>query len=50
MKEAIKCTLCGAETDDYCNDLVCRDCHKTESFEDCVNNVQINRILRDWSG
>jgi ribosomal protein S14 len=40
----VKCTLCGVEAAVTCNDGVCRECHRTESLEDCVANKQVNAI------
>ena len=40
----IQCELCGVMVLELCNDLVCRACHKTESFTACLRNSQANRI------
>ena len=45
IKDKIKCELCGKETAEYCHHLVCRECHKTETLEECLNNKQVNEIL-----
>jgi ABC-type proline/glycine betaine transport system ATPase subunit len=41
---AIECILCSKPTTDYCKDMVCRKCHKEESLEDCMSDVQVKRI------
>ena len=49
MEEIVKCSICGKPTAEYCSTLTCRACHKSESLEDCVANVQVNQI-RQGSG
>jgi len=31
--------MCGKETDELCSGLVCRDCHVSVSWDDCVNRT-----------
>lgn len=31
------CDLCGKYDVELCNDCVCRSCHKSLTFEDCVS-------------
>ena len=33
------CNLCHRPVDERCNDDVCRACHKSLSFEDCVDGT-----------
>lgn len=40
----VNCSLCGKETTEFCSTLACRECHKTESLEDCLANKQVNKI------
>lgn len=42
----IKCTICGKRTTEYCHNLVCRACHRSETLEDFDNNVQVNELRR----
>lgn len=37
--DKMKCNICGKETDELCHDLVCRECHISVSWEDCVNRT-----------
>ena len=39
-----KCANCGKTTSEYCSSLYCRECHKTESLEDCLADKQVNQI------
>ncbi len=32
-----KCGLCGKRRRELCGDLVCRSCHKSLTFEECVS-------------
>ena len=34
-----KCVMCDKETDELCSGLVCRDCHVSVSWDDCVNRT-----------
>lgn len=45
----VNCSLCGKPTTEYCSTLACRECHKTESLEDCLANKQVNAV-RSRSG
>ncbi len=42
------CTLCNRETDDenLCGDQVCRECHKSLSFDDCVSGAWVGEQRR----
>ena len=39
-----KCVMCGKETDELCPDEVCRECHKSLSFEDCCDGTWSARL------
>lgn len=53
-----KCTMCGKETDELCSGLVCRSCHVSVSWDDCVNRTfdaalavrggMSLKVARDW--
>ena len=49
--QIINCTICGKVALEYCNDLVCRNCHKSLTFEECVDNSWAknfkNKYLKD---
>lgn len=36
--------LCGKKAKELCNDLVCRKCHVSVSFEDCVDGTWSARM------
>ena len=40
----MKCVLCEKEVKEVCGDVVCRDCHRTLSFEDCCNGIGETRL------
>ena len=39
--ETVECELCGETVpeSDVCNDLACRACHVSVTFEDCCNGT-----------
>lgn len=39
MSATVTCSLCGRPTTEYCSTLACRACHKSITFEDCVNGT-----------
>lgn len=34
--ETIECTLCDKQVTEVCDDFVCRKCHKSIGFDDCI--------------
>jgi LRP1 type putative zinc finger protein len=38
------CQLCGEQSSELCNDLICRTCHKSVSFEECVSGAWERRV------
>jgi hypothetical protein len=44
------CELCGKPTpdEDLCGDLACRACHKSLSFEECVDGSWANRLRASY--
>ncbi len=43
----MKCTLCEKEVgDEVCGDGVCRDCHRTFSFEYCCDDGFRNALRK----
>ncbi len=46
-QDPTQCDGCHKTTTDYCRDEYCRPCHKTESLEDCLANVQVNAIRKE---
>lgn len=41
----MKCELCNQESEELCNDLVCRACHVSISFDDCVSGTYSAKVL-----
>ena len=41
-----RCNICHESAPELCNDGVCRPCHKTESFEDCLADKQVNEVRK----
>lgn len=39
MAEEVTCSICGKRTTEYCSTEACRACHKSITFEDCVNRT-----------
>ncbi len=46
MSEPLRCSICGQFAAEVCSTEVCRDCHVTESFEECMADVQVNALRR----
>lgn len=49
LREEIReeiCVMCEKPAEELCGDQVCRDCHKSLSFEECVSG-EWARELRD---
>ncbi len=43
------CSICHKEVNELCNDLVCRDCHKSLDFDECKSG-EFNRKFRAVNG
>ncbi len=40
------CTICKTKNVEVCQDLVCRKCHKSLSFEDCISKKWENNFKK----
>ena len=37
--KTVTCSICGKETTEYCEQLTCRACHVSLTFEECVSGA-----------
>lgn len=49
LPERQQCGICLDWVSQVCRDRTCRACHKTESFEACLANKQVNEIRKNAS-
>lgn len=40
------CSICGKSAEEVCRDLVCRECHESLSFEECVNGSWTKEYIK----
>jgi hypothetical protein len=43
-----RCDGCGKMVDEVCGGMYCRACHKSLTFEDCINDVSANRLRAQY--
>lgn len=42
-----RCELCSVHVEDRCGDGVCRACHKSLTFESCLDGSWIEGVYRE---
>ena len=46
--ETTQCRGCGEQVEEVCRGEYCRKCHVSLTFEDCIDNVSVNKLRKRY--